>query len=214
MMSAITRNPLCWPDNVARTAPHNRGTPHFAERSIASAASFVRAEINRLNGRRWDYQDESVIVSSNLELRLDGLPRSNQNEPVDTGAAVYFELRFARNGKWHERPCVLTCDKWRKVSDNLHAIAKDIEAQRARQRWGCTNIEQAFRGYLAIPEKCGGLSWWELLNVPSTAGEQVIRDRFKALAKIAHPDVGGNRDEWDRLQSAYDQALAGFRRAA
>jgi hypothetical protein len=213
-MSEITRTPLCWPNNVPRTAPHNRGTPNFTERSIAIAVGMVRAEINRLNQRHWDYSDESVIVSSNLRLRLDGLPRGDQGEPIDTGIAVYFQLRFVRNGKWYERPTVLTCDKWRKTCDNLVAIAKDIEAQRARNRWGCTNVEQAFRGYLAIPEKCGGDSWWVLLNVPSTASEQQIKDRFKELAKSAHPDVGGDREAWDRLQNAYDQAMAGFRKAA
>lgn len=213
-MSEITRHPLCWPNNVPRTSPHNRGTPHFKEYSISAGIGEVMAEINRLNGRHWNYRDESVIVSSNLRPRLDGLPASNQSEPLDTGIAVYFQLRFAANGKWFYRPCVLTCDRWRKTCDNLTAIAKDIEAQRARHRWGCTNIEQAFRGYLAIPEKCGGQSWWALLNVPSTATEDQIKERFKSLAKTAHPDAGGDREAWDSLQNAYDQALAGYRRAA
>lgn len=210
-MSDITRFPLCYPDNVPRTAPHLRGTPHFKERTIDSAVRFALEEINRLNGRRWDYEDESVIVSSNLRYRADGQPYSNQSAPVDSGIAIYFNLRFTRNGKWYERPCVLTCDKWRKVHDNIHAIGKDIEAQRARQRWGCTNIEQAFRGYLAIPEKCGGKSWWELLKLPSTANEFEIKDLYYALAKGRHPDVGGDREKWAQLQDAYDQAMASFK---
>jgi hypothetical protein len=213
-MSEITRSPLCWPDNVPRTAPQNRHWPLFAEKTIALATTFLLEEINRLNRRRYDYSDDSVIISSNLKLRLDGLPSGNQPEPLDTGVAIYFKLLFSRNARLFERPVVLTCDKWRKVSFNIDAIARDIQAQRARQRYGCTNIEQAFRGYLAIPERCGGPSWWVLLNIPSTATEQQVKDRFKQLAKTSHPDVGGSREQWLQLQEAYDQAMALFRKEA
>lgn len=207
-MSEITRWPLCWPNNVPRTAPHLRGNPNFQEASIDASVREVLAEINRLNQHPWDYRDENVIVSSNLRPRLDGLPASNQSQVPDTGVAVYFKLRFVRNGKWYERSVVLTCDKWIKACDNIRAIAKDIYAQRARQRWGCTNIEQAFQGYVAIPEKCGGPAWWVLLNIPSTATKDQIKDRFRELAKTAHPDKGGEREKWNLLQEAYNQAMA------
>lgn len=168
------------------------------------------AEINRLNNRHWNYNDNSVIISSNLKLKVDGTPYSQQGEPADSGIAVYFTLVVWRGQKKIERPIVMSCDKWRKTSDNLYAIGKDIEAQRARERWGCTNYEQSFRGYLAIPEKCGGASWWELLGVPSNASKEIIRDRYLVLVKKHHPDVGGNPENWNRLSAAYDQAMALF----
>lgn len=210
-MAEITRNPLCWPQNVPRSLPQNRRRPQFQERSIATATSLLLQEVNRLNNRRWDYRDESVILSSNMRLKPDGFPASQQMEPVDTGAAVYFTLRFSRNGRWHDRPCVLSCDKWCKVAFNLTAIAKDIEAQRARDRWGASSIEQSFRGYLAIPEQCGGLSWWDLLKMPSTASLAEIKDAYRALAKVCHPDVGGDAAAWLKVSAAYDEALARFR---
>lgn len=210
-MSEITRYPLCWPDSVARTEPYRRLRPQFDEGTIASAVNFVRSEINRLNNRRWDYNDESVIISSNLRQRLDGLPASNQAEPADTGVAVYFNLIFIRNGKRYERPIVMSCDKWNKVAFNLKAIAKDIEAQRARQRWGCTNYEQAFRGYVAIPEKCGGKSWWSELEVSPSCSEAEIKAAYQAKAKLHHPDVGGNREAWEKIQTAYEQGTARFK---
>jgi hypothetical protein len=207
-MAEITNHPLCWPNNVPRTAPHLRGWPHFNQESVASAVNRVLAEINRLNGRSWDHDDGSVIVSTNVRPTLAGVPASNQTEPADTGVAIYFKLVFVRNGKQFTRPIVLTCDKWRRTSDNIKAIAKDIEAQRARHRWGCTSVEQAFQGYLAIPEKCGGPSWWVLLGVPSTATKDAIKERFRELAKSAHPDKGGDPNQWNFLQEAYNQAMA------
>lgn len=204
--------PLCWPDNVARTAPQNRSWPQFYEKTISEACIMVTSEINRLNSRRYDYTDESVIISTNIKPKLGGGgPLSSAPEPADTGCAVYFQLRFVAGGKWHERHCVLTCDKWKKVNLNLVAIAKDIEAQRARQRWGCTNIEQAFRGYTAIPEKCGGLSWWDTLKIPSTATAEQVEDAYKRLAKIHHPDAGGDVEAWTKIRQAFDQAQSLFR---
>lgn len=211
-MPDITRNPLCWPDNVSRTAPHKRGNPQFDERSIAVASAFILCEVNRLNKRNWHWSDENVIVSTNLRLKNDGLPHSVQNEPADSGVAVYFLLRFWRNGKEFTRPCVLTCDKWRKVADNLWAIGKDIEAQRARERWGSTTTEQAFQGYLAIPERTGGKSWWETLGVKPDATQDQIKAAYKSKANIAHPDkVGGSEAAFKKVQEAYDQAMAQFR---
>ncbi len=210
-MSEITAHPLYWPDNVPRTVPHQRTWPQFQERTIASAVGMILAEINRLNGRRWDYEDPSVIVSTNVKPKLSGGPASNAPEPADTGVAVYFKLRIYTGGKWFERPCVMTCDRWMKVNLNLIAIAKDIEAQRARLRWGCTNIEQAFRGYVAIPEKCGGASWWVTLGVPSTATSDQVDAAYKKAAKIHHPDVGGDVEQWTKIRQAYDQAQALFR---
>jgi hypothetical protein len=210
-MSEITRYPLFWPDNVARTEPYRRSRPMFADCAAVSAINLVKQEINRLNGRRWDYVDDSVIFSTNLRVRNDGHIAAGQGEPADTGAAVYFKLVFRRGGKLFERPCVLTCDRWNKVSFNLKAIAKDIEAQRARERWGCTNLEQAFRGYVAIPEKCGGKSWWDELGVSPSCSEDELNAAYRAKAKLHHPDIGGDRANWEKIQTAYEQGGARFK---
>jgi hypothetical protein len=210
-VNEITRNPLCWPDAVPRTAPHRRGDPRFDERTLLVAAQFVRAEINRLNNQWHGHDDESLIISSNLRLKNDGTPYSQQGEPADTGIAVYFTLRINRNGKIIERPIVMSCDKWRKTSDNLYAIGKDIEAQRARDRWGCTNYEQSFRGYIAIPERCGGPSWWETLGIKPDADKGTIEAAFKSRAKTQHPDRGGSATAFAKLTEAYEQATALFR---
>lgn len=209
-MSEITRFPLVWPNNVARTAPLNRGIPQFDEKSFAFASDFVTAEINRLNKRPWNSNDESVIISCNKRFTAKG--SREEKEPSDPAVAVYFNLRFFRNGKEFFRPCVLSCDKWCNLGFNLTAIAKDIEAQRARERWGCTTVEQAFQGYLAIPEKCGGDSWWKVLGISPDASQSQVKDAYKAKAITgAHPDKGGTQETWLVIQTAYDQAMGQFR---
>jgi len=210
-MSEIHRYPLCWPNYVSRTPFHNRSVPKFEVHGIGNSINFLRSEINRMNGRDHDVWDESVVISSNLKRGRDG-NILQQPEPQDTGVAVYFTLIFRRwaagSIKEIERSCVLTCDKWNRVNYNIDAIARDVEAQRARQRWGCTTIEQAMQGYLAIPEKCGGRAWWDVLAIPQTSTKDAIKAQFKELSKTAHPDRGGTHLQWVELQDAFNQAMA------
>ena len=56
-----------------------------AELSIAEGVDRVRSELARMG-----VPDDDLVITSNLELRLDGLPRSNQREPADPGIAVYW----------------------------------------------------------------------------------------------------------------------------
>jgi hypothetical protein len=91
---------------------------------------------------------KQVVISSNLELRNDGLPRASQRAPTDQGVAVYFNL----NGRSQCFPC----DRWTTVEHNLWAIAKSIEALRGLERWGAkTMVDAAFRGFQALPAPDG-----------------------------------------------------------
>jgi curved DNA-binding protein CbpA len=45
---------------------------------------------------------------------------------------------------------------------------------------------------------------YSVLGVDRDAGEQVIRDAWRKAAKTAHPDAGGDAEDFARLQTAYD----------
>ncbi len=139
---------------------------------------------------------QNPILSTNVKLRIDGLPFSNQTQPEDRGAAVYFTLKG--------RPVSLACDRWNRVEDNIWAITKKIYNIREDERNGVGNVEQAFRGYMAIAEKTGGASWWTTLGVPVNATAEQVKDAYRALAKKHHPDAGGDAEEFLRLQTAFD----------
>lgn len=150
----------------------------------------------------------SVVISTNVVLRVDGLPRSNQGQPGDPGAAVYFTLS--------RRPTVLACDKWNKVEHNLRALAAHVEAMRAMDRWGVGSLERAFEGYLALPApgQTAGRSWWEVLGLddPSSCRAHPItldeaEAAFREEAKHWHPDLPtGDRARWNELLEARKQA--------
>lgn len=203
--------PLSWPPAWPRTAFRREGNfwaktqaapGQFSgqrRRTVAEAVTGIMHELKLLGVGNWN-----VIVSTNLVLNRDGLPRSDQKQPLDPGAAVYFKLK--------DRPAVLACDKWSHVQDNLWAMAKDIEAQRGRIRWGVGTVEQAFAGYMALPPAgaSAGASWWNILGCAHDAPFDVVKDSYKDKARAAHPDNGGSHDAMVLVNAAWDQARKSF----
>ncbi|HVX56954.1 MAG TPA: J domain-containing protein [Candidatus Saccharimonadales bacterium] len=168
---------------------------------MSESRDFLAAELRRLGARK-------EVLSTNVQLRLDGVPYSNRAQPEDPGAAVYFELK----GK----PVSLACDKWLRVEDNVYAIAKHIESLRAQDRWGVGSIERAFTGYMALPAvgESSASDWWKTLGVPINATPEQVREAYRLLVRKHHPDVGGDPEMFHRVQSAMDKFEAGLRRVA
>lgn len=190
-METDIRYPLHWPTGWPRTL--RRQPARFSrDRTFATARDFVLAEL-----RRFGASTLAVVLSSNLALRNDGLPRSGQAQPADPGIAVYFALKG--------RKMVLACDYWNRIEDNLYAIGLHIETMRAQQRYGVGTVEQAFAGYQALPAR---RTWWETLGVTQEATEAQIKEAFRRLAVAAHPDHGGNADQMAELNDARSQGLA------
>lgn len=194
----VTAYPLSWPlghprANYRQDSKFGTNGPIHKRTSLTEVLKFLQDELDRLGARE-------VVLSSNLELRLDGLPRGNQAMPRDPGVAVYFKLK--------RRPMVLPCDKWNRVECNLMAVAKHIEAMRGLQRWGVGTVEQHFEGFARLPEKASVKAWYQVLQVSADASEDDVNRAFKALAKDKHPDVGGDPDQWHELQVAREHGLA------
>lgn len=187
--------PLCWPGNYQRTAREKVERSRFSRSlTIASAVQELEREIYRLS--HVSFQD--YILSTNVRPTLRGGPSSTDGEPTDRGIAVYFKFR----GK----AVSLACDRWNRVAHNIWAVAKHIEALRGQERWGVGSIEQAFRGYMAIPERSEASSWWKVLDLPINATREQITAARDRLALIHHPDKGGTDEAMAAINLAYAEA--------
>lgn len=186
--------PLQWPSHTPRVPMYKRERSRF-DAQPAIARDVLLAEANRMGSH--------VVISSNQELRKDGLPYASRREPEDTGVAVYF----LRKG---EEVCI-ACDKYRHVWENMRAISKTIEAMRGIERWGSSELlDQAFKGFTALPSPDAVTtppkqSWWVILGVSFGASEAVIRSAWKEKVRSASED--------DRLQFnlARDEGLAALK---
>lgn len=191
-----TAFPLTWPAGWPRTR-HPRASRFDTSRHRAQ--NMIINELERLGAK-------SIVISTNLELRRDGLPYTKQTHLDDQGVAVYFML----NGNEQCMPC----DRWASIAENMQAIAKSIEALRGLDRWGAREmVDAAFRGFKALP--VGAIvpprvqrPWHEVLEVSPTASPDVIRAAWKQLVLKYHPDNKNTGDEqnFTEVQDAYRQS--------
>lgn len=199
--------PLTWPDGWRRTPAYQRTRARFsrqehvwtttggytrkADLTIAQATDRVADALRAIGAWTTD-----TVVSTNLALRNDGLPRSGQRAPDDPGVAVYW-----RKGKVSR--CI-AIDRYDRVQDNLAAIAATLEAMRAIDRHGGAEIlDRAFTGFVALPQP---EQWWNTLGVTSTATRAEIDEAYRKLAMKHHPDRGGDAGEMARVNAARDQS--------
>jgi hypothetical protein len=202
--SEASRYPLFWPTGWKRTPVPVRRRANFGtkrpndykrEMTMATATARLMTELRRLG-----VLDGDAILSTNLKVRLDGLPYSGQAQPADPGVACYFRLA--------DKDRVLACDTWTRVEDNVTAIAAHIEALRAIERYGVGSLEQAFAGYVGLPAK--GQTWRSTLGFSPDAEvtKDAIEQAFRARAREVHPDVeGGSHDAMASLTAAKREAL-------
>lgn len=192
-----TAYPLDWPVGWPRTSKPkpSRFGDWNKKPTVNASRQKLENEIRLMGGK-------DMIISSNIKLRLDGLPRSGQKDPEDSGIAVYF----VRNGEM----VVLACDTYDRCGCNLWSIAKTIEAMRGIDRWGCSELlNRAFSGFKAIGETSSTSEyyWYDILEVDPNCTIEELKTAYKAKAKIHHPDLGGDTNSFNRIKNSYEQGL-------
>jgi len=206
--------PLAWPQGWPRMSAHGRKRAKFSKKTwqagtyspnggydrqvdltVADGTQRIIAELTAIKVRHGEF-----VISTNLELRNDGLPRSGQRMPEDPGVAVYW------NHKGKQQ--VMAIDLYDRVQDNMAAIAASINALRAIERHGGAQIlDRAFEGFVALAAPAPFDAWKELGLKPGATKDEV-EAAFRAQAKKRHPDAGGSTEAFQRLERARREALA------
>ncbi len=211
-----TRYPLSWPAAWKRTeagfrkrARFTKGERKYSTRGDGSSYSYtvqrdltvaegvrrVRVELERMG-----VPDGDSIISTNLPVRLDGLPRSGATRPADPGVAVYWQ----RPG---EPMRCMAIDLYDDVADNLAAIAATLDAMRAIERHGGAIVmDRAFAGFAALPAPGQHKHWRVVLGLEAGCTLDMARQAYRALASSAHPDRGGSDAAMAELNGAWAQA--------
>ena len=218
MTEPVKAFPLQWPVGWKRTPEHRRRRAQFHKTkavyrdgqhaynakddiSVADAVERVRAVLGRMG-----ISDDWMVISTNLELRLDGLPRSGQRMPADPGASVYWIDRAV--GK--PQRC-MAVDMYDRVEHNLAAIAATLEALRAIERHGGAAIlDRAFTGFTALPSAIMGQKpWRETLGFEpeETVSPSRLEISYRALRSKHHPDKGGEAEAFAAVQRAYEAGM-------
>lgn len=119
-------------------------------------------------------------------------------------------------------PLQYPCDTFENWQDNLRAICKTLEAQRAMDRYGATRRNQQYAGWKMLPGRImelGGIT--PEAPMPLAEAVQLIikfagltddtqqreriartygvyRDAYRAAVRRVHPDVGGNAEDFQQ----------------
>ena len=199
MGEAPTAFPLAWPSARRRTDTVLRRAATFgtskrntsgikAPLTVADARQRLQDELDRIGAK-------AAVLSTDVELRLDGQPRSGR-EPDDPGVAVYFRLAG--------RPHCMPCDTYTRVADNIAAVAAHIEATRAIERHGVASVAEMFSGFVALP---AAPRWHDILGCSATANRAEIDAAWREAAKRAHPDAGGSHEDMAAVNAARDEGV-------
>ena len=184
--------PLCWPPLRPRAKYRESARFHTG---FAKARNKIVSEINLLGGT-------NAIISTNIELRRDGLPYATLKTPDDAGVAVYFTYK--------KNQMCFACDRWNKVEDNMHAISLTISALRGVARWGTGDMMQAaFTGFAALPPPMpAGKPWRAVFGLEGVeVGQHMVKEKYRVKRGEAHPDRHGGSDKaFLAVQAAYEQA--------
>lgn len=200
----INAFPLQWPTGWKRAASRERArfsTKGYSktsrELSVSDGVQRVLVELERMG-----YTRNDVVISTNVELRLDGLPRSDRAAPGDPGCAVYWRTRKGENR-------VMAIDQYDRVADNLAAVAATLDAMRAIERHGGAMVlERAFTGFTALPAPSAPTAWCIVLglNTKSPTPDE-LKTAWRRAASAAHPDKeGGSNAAMAEVNHAYERA--------
>jgi hypothetical protein len=191
-------HPLDWPPGWPRTPANKRRKAAEGGGTWDNTKRRLYRELELLNAT-------NVVLSSNLELRLDGTPRADKARyPVaDPGVAVYFELRG------HQM--TMARDAYLTIADNAWGLLMALTYLRGMERHGGAHMmERAFSGFEALPSP-SSVECFRVLGLDANATADDVETAFRRRAKDAHPDRGGSHETMAELTAARTQALRTLR---
>lgn len=187
-----TKHPLSWP--IGKPWTEHRARSAYLVKGFAKIRKALLRELRLLKAT-------NVVLSTNVEIRQDGLPYANRRQPDNPGVAVYFLL--------NETPLVFALDRWKHIEHNMHGIALHIGALRAVERTGVASLEEIFAGHKALPEVASAtafLIWHDVLEVSPDCTFDQAKAAFRRKVKITHPDHGGDPVDHHRVITAWRTA--------
>lgn len=203
-MSAYTVRPLS--DRTWLRPDDRRTATRFSSTWIETEHLLID-EVERLNGR-------NLVVEVDIreqDLRRDGTIRANAREAASPAVVIAFE---ATHG-----PMLFRCDTFHAPyrdqgpdwQHNVRAVALTLQALRAVDRYGATDTGQQYQGFKAIgggtpmpaaPERMSSSAAAELIRSYGPAGEVSLESAYRRALRATHPDMGGQRDDFERVQAA------------
>ncbi|MBW1639270.1 molecular chaperone DnaJ [Microbacterium resistens] len=184
-----------WPGQLTS----NR-VPSLFKAPLSNTLGILRREVANLADTKQQRESAEVLIAVPAEqFRLDGRPYANAK-------AAHPGVIFSIDSKHGHLS--YPCDTFTTWQDNLRAVALALDALRKVDRYGVTKQGEQYRGFLAIeagPATAVGftsassaLHWLRDFTGQSGAPRALIL----AAQRRAHPDLGGDENDFQRVMAA------------
>ncbi|KKL27399.1 hypothetical protein LCGC14_2385550 [marine sediment metagenome] len=163
--------------------------------------------------RRFKAQESTVYKGLyNTMKKMEATSLKVERDMFNGGCNIIFD----RNGKRY----VFRCATFDDAQDNFRAAQLSIEyLYRAIEIYGVegeefdTIFNSIFIGIEATPDDSvlmigNQTEWWEILGINQDATKQEIMNAYRSLAKVHHPDTGGDKEVFIKLRDAYEKAIS------
>ncbi|WP_227132289.1 J domain-containing protein [Halorubellus salinus] len=193
-----------WPPGFERTDASSRRKYHGGfEVSRRAAFDSILEELEKMDAYNVEVQTNAPHTAAKSHQPY------KDRDPEDPAVVVYFE----RDGDRYAVPC----DRWNNLRDNARAIAKYLEAKRAIERYGVSTVDTEMSTQalpsgeeeVIVADDGSRKEPHEVLGVREDAPDAVVRGAARSLKADAHPDKGGSREEFQRVQDAEQAMLEG-----
>ena len=210
-MVEITYRPIeRWPGTLTASR-----TPSPFKADFTDTKNALRYEVGRLEGKLLVVQ----LAIGEMDLRVDGHPkvRAEYRHP---GVVVSFESKHGS--------LLYSTDQFDHWHANLRAVALGLEALRKIDRYGISRRGEQYTGWRQL--EAGGAAAGDLAQEgpsrrkpmtreeaasfleeysdvpfnPYSVHRKFVESVYRRAARTLHPDVGGDPEEFRKLQEARD----------
>lgn len=189
-----------------RSLPKWNRIPDLERRISAFKTPYTRTldklehEIRHLKG-----SDIRIEVGYRLDqIRNDGWPKVSE-KPAHPGVVLYFTSATGA--------LCFPCGTYRRMEDNIHAVALTLECLRAVDRYGVTRGNEQYLGFASLPAPMSveeaAIAIVSYLPLQSTVPKEFLisspdsfKNAYRTITKVLHPDHGGDAGEWHEFQRA------------
>ena len=122
---------------------------------------------------------------------------------------------FDRNGKRYQ----IENENYPTYNENLRAAQLSLQhVWQAFEVYGTRFdgkkvdwFDSFFGGFSATPDdlvpKLNSGDWWDILGVRPDSDVEAIKNAYRAMARVHHPDVGGDPGMMAKINAAYEKAM-------
>lgn len=169
--------------------------------SWSDTMELLRRELRAINAKDVVLQ----IAMVEKDFRNDGYPRA-QAKAEHPGVILSLGSDVG--------PLSWPCDTFDSWQDNIRGIALSMEALRKVDRYGVTKRGEQYTGWQQLPAAASPpqtvddaialLGKYADQYAPGASSLRSPRNLYRLAKAQTHPDAGGERDDWDKVEVAAD----------